>query len=110
VSADPSSTQALAWFSWPPMRRKAGRSIVMTCPKDHVIDLWGRATEYCELHRPRTRRPRTLDRRLPLDLLCAYLSLQYFALIHVYIRPQPGGSLAASTRLVLIGLGVEFEP
>lgn len=83
--------------------------ILSTWPYFVLLGLGISLTQVWLLRRPRARKPWTLDRRLPLDVLCAYATFQYFSLIHIYIRPQPGGSLEASTRLLLIGLGFEVE-
>jgi hypothetical protein len=82
-------------------------AILSTWPYFVLLGLGISLTQVWLLRRPRSRRPWTRDRRFVLDLVCAYLTLQYFALIHIYIRPQPGGSLAQSTRLVWIGLGFD---
>lgn len=102
----------LVWGHVPPrtitdLRWQTLVTILSTWPYFVLLGLGIALTQMALLHRPRTRKPWTLDRRLPLDVLCAYLTLQYFALIHIFIRPQPGGSLADSTRLLLIGLGLE---
>lgn len=81
-------------------------TILSTWPYFVLLGLGISLTQVYLARRPRTRRPWTRDRRLALDVVCAYLTLQSFALIHVFIRPQPGGSLAEYARLVLIGLGI----
>jgi hypothetical protein len=60
------------------------------------------------MRKGRTRKPWTADRRLVLDVLAAYATIQYFCLIHIFARPQPDGSLADLARLVLIGLGIRL--
>lgn len=83
--------------------------ILSTWPYFVLLGLGISLTQIWLARRPRTRRPWTRDRRFALDLVCAYLTLQYFALIHVFIRPQPGGNLPDYAELVLIGLGVRLE-
>jgi len=82
--------------------------ILSTWPYFVLLGLGISLTQIWLARRPRTRRPWTRDRRFCLDLVCAYLTLQYFALIHVFIRPQPGGNLQDYAELVLIGLGVRL--
>ena len=55
------------------------------------------------------RRPWTLDRWLPRDVVCAYLTMQYFALIHIFIRPQANSTLVDHVQLFLIGFGIHFD-
>ena len=102
----------LVWGHVPPatishLKWSSFTRILSTWPYFLLLGLGISLTQVWLLRRPRARKPWTLDRRLPLDLLCAYATFQYFSLIHIYIRPQPGGSLAASTRLLLTGLGLE---
>ena len=94
----PKTITALTWGSL--------TTILSTWPYFVLLGLGISLTQMVLATRPRTRRPWTRDRWLVLDVVCAYLTLQYFALIHVFIRPQPGGTLADSARLVLIGLGL----
>ena len=56
----------------------------------------------------RPRRPWSLDRRLPLDLLSAYVTLQFFSLITIFRRPCGGSSLLDRCRLILVGLGIDL--
>jgi len=83
-------------------------TVLSTWPYFVLLGLGISLTQIWLARRPRTRRPWTRDRRFCLDLVCAYLTLQYFALIHVFIRPQPGGNLQDYAELVLIGLGVRL--
>ncbi len=104
----------LVWGHIPPatitnLRASSVMRMLSTWPYFVLLGLGISLTQVWLSRRPRTRRPWTLDRRLPLDLLCCYCTLQFFALIHIYIRPQPGGSLAASTRLLLRGLGLDLD-
>lgn len=95
----PATLSTLGWQSL--------TTILSTWPYFILLGLGISLTQVWLLRRPRARKPWTRDRRFLLDLLCAYLTLQYFALIHIYIRPQPGGSLLEYTRLLLIGLGFD---
>jgi hypothetical protein len=55
-----------------------------------------------------TRRPWTRDRWIAGDVLAAYCTLQFFGLIHIFMRPASGGSTADLFRLFLIGFGIEL--
>ena len=67
----------------------------------------GISTTQWYLMRPgRTRKAWTLDRRLPLDVLAACLTMLFFSLIHVFARPLPGSTLADHVTLFLRGLGL----
>ena len=57
----------------------------------------------------RTRKAWTFDRRFPLDILCSYLTFQYFSLIHIFIRPQTNSTLTDHIKLFLIGLGIHLD-
>lgn len=101
----------LVWGHVPP--RTLGKptwaaltTALSTWPYFVLLGLGISLTQLWLARRPRTRRPWTRDRWLVLDVVCAYLTLQYFALIHVFIRPQPGGTLADYAELALIGLGI----
>ncbi len=83
--------------------------ILSTWPYFLILGLGISITQIVLTRCPRTRRPWTWDRRFPLDILSAYLTFQFFALIHVFIRPQEGGSLWSYTRLFLRGFGISLE-
>jgi hypothetical protein len=57
----------------------------------------------------RTRWPWTRDRWLPVDVLCAYLTFQFFALIHIFARPRPDMSLWELAKLFLQGFGIHLS-
>lgn len=57
----------------------------------------------------RRRKPWTRDLWLPKDVLAVYLTLQYFALIHIYARPVPGSSIGDLFRLFMKAFGVELS-
>ncbi|MDC0668125.1 hypothetical protein [Nannocystis radixulma] len=103
----------LIWGHVPPctitdLRWSALTTILSTWPYFVLLGLGISLTQVWLLRRPRTRRPWTRDRRIVLDVVCAYLTIQFFALIHVFIRPQDGGSLWAYTRLFLRGFGIHL--
>jgi D-alanyl-lipoteichoic acid acyltransferase DltB (MBOAT superfamily) len=96
--------RTITHLTWPRLT-----TILSTWPYFLLLGLGISLTQLVLVRRPRTRRPWTRDRRLALDVICAYLTLQYFALIHIFIRPQPGGSLQDYAQLMLIGLGIHLE-
>ncbi|MCY0991210.1 hypothetical protein OV203_28955 [Nannocystis sp. ILAH1] len=104
----------LIWGHIPPrtildLRGSTLAAGLSTWPYFLLLGLGISITQVVLLRRPRTRKPWTRDRRIVLDVLCAYLTFQFFALIHVFIRPQEGGSLWAYTRLFLRGFGIHVD-
>lgn len=104
----------LVWGHVPPhtitdLRWSALTTVLSTWPYFLLLGLGISITQVVLLRRPRTRRPWTRDRRIVLDVLCAYLTFQFFALIHVFIRPQDGGTLGDYVRLFLRGFGIVLE-
>lgn len=74
--------------------------------------LLGLGISICHLYlmrQVRTRKPWTRDRWFWLDVVCSYLTFQYFSLIHVFIRPQSNSTLMDHVKLFLIGLGIHLE-
>ncbi len=64
-------------------------------------------SEFWLLHKKKTsRRPWTPDKYIGWDFLSAYVTLQYFALIHIFIYTDPHATVVDSFRLFLIGLGL----
>ena len=59
--------------------------------------------------RKRQRKPWTLDRWFVVDLLAAYITIQYFALIHIFARPTEGSDLGDLFVLFMLGLGVDLS-
>ena len=57
----------------------------------------------------RQRKPWTLDRWIGVDLLAAYVTIQYFALIHIFARPTESGSLEDLFVLFMLGLGIDLQ-
>ena len=64
------------------------------------------ASEFWLLHKKKTsRKPWTLDKDIGWDFLSAYVTLQYFAMIHIFVYTIPEATLADNFRLFLTGLG-----
>ena len=61
------------------------------------------------MKRKRRRKPWTPDRWLVTDVVAAYATIQYFALIHIYARPAGGSSAWDLTRLLLRGFGIHLD-
>ncbi len=59
--------------------------------------------------RKRQRKPWTLDRWFIVDLLAVYVTIQYFALIHIFARPTEASSLNDLFRLFMLGLGIDLR-
>ncbi len=59
------------------------------------------------LRRRSRRKPWTRDRWFVVDLVAAYVTLQYFALIHIFARPAPGATTEDLFRLFFRGFGIE---
>lgn len=84
----------------------------------HVLGTWpyfvllGLGIAVSQLYlmgRRRTRRPWTWDRWLWSDVLAVYLTLQYYALIHIFARPVEGGTVWELFRLFALGFGIRLE-
>ncbi len=65
-------------------------------------------TQLYLMRRPRTRKPWSMDRRLMKDILFAYLTFQFFSLIHIFSRTNPNSTLADHLKLFIIGLGISW--
>ncbi len=59
--------------------------------------------------RKRTRKPWTFDRWFAVDLLAAYVTIQYFALIHIFARPTEGSTMTDLFVLFMLGLGIDLQ-
>jgi hypothetical protein len=59
--------------------------------------------------RKHQRKPWTLDRWFIVDLLSVYITIQYFALIHVFARPTEASSLTDLFQLFMLGLGFDLR-
>jgi len=102
----------LVWGHVPPktltdLRAVSVVTMLSTWPYFVLLGTGIALTQVWLFRRPRTRRAWTRDRWIWLDVVCAYLTFQYFALIHVFIRPQDGGSLGRYVELFLLGLGID---
>ena len=59
--------------------------------------------------RKRTRKPWTFDRWFAVDVLAAYITIQYFALIHIFARPTEASTLGDMFVLFMLGLGIDLK-
>lgn len=63
-------------------------------------------SQFWLMHKKKSKRkPWTFDRRIGLDFLSTYITIQFYALIHIFMHPCVDGSLWDHARLFLIGLG-----
>ena len=65
-------------------------------------------TQVYLMWRKRRRKPWTLDRWLVTDVIAAWCTLQYFALIHIFARGSPDSSTWDLFRLFALGFGIEI--
>jgi hypothetical protein len=66
------------------------------------------ASEFWLLHKKKTsRRPWTFDRHIGWDVISAYATLQYFAMIHIFVYTTSDATLGDNFRLFLTGLGFQ---
>ncbi len=64
------------------------------------------ASEFWLIHKKKTaRKPWTFDKHIGWDVLSAYVTLQYFALIHIFIYTPPEAKLSDNFQLFFTGLG-----
>jgi len=80
--------------------------VLQTWPYFLLLGLGISFTELYLLSKKTSRKPWAWDKRLPLDFVSMYLTLQFYSLIHVFARPCEGGGLLDYARLFLIGLGL----
>jgi hypothetical protein len=59
--------------------------------------------------RKRTRKPWAFDRWFAVDVLAAYITIQYFALIHIFARPTEASTLGDMFVLFMLGLGIDLR-
>ena len=59
--------------------------------------------------RRRRRKAWTFDRWFAVDLLAAYVTIQYFALIHVFARPTEASTFQDLLVLFMLGLGIDLQ-
>jgi hypothetical protein len=85
----------------------------------HVLETWPyfvllalgiAVTEIYLLQKRNRRRAWTWGWGILGDLACAYLTVQFYALITIFARPSAQGSFAETLRLFLIGLGIHIAP
>lgn len=55
------------------------------------------------------RKPWTKDKMFVLDILCSYLTFQFYSLIHIFARPVENGNFVMYAKLFLIGLGIHLQ-
>ncbi len=65
-------------------------------------------SQFILLNNKRKRKPWTRDRWFLKDVVATYLTLQYFALIHIFARPTSGSTVWDLFRLFLTGLGIKI--
>ena len=82
--------------------------VLGTWPYFVLLGLGIAVTQIVLMRRRRRRKPWSLDRWLPRDILAAYLVLQYFALIHIFARPSRGSSEWDLLRLFARAFGVDL--
>ncbi len=67
------------------------------------------ASQIYLMWRKRKRKPWTWDRWLPTDVIAAYCTIQYYALIHIFARPSSNSTVWDLSRLFLRGFGFHIE-
>ncbi len=66
-------------------------------------------SEFWLLHKKKTaRKPWTFDKHIGWDFLSAYATLQYYALIHIFVYTTPEATLGDNFRLFMTGLGIQL--
>ena len=67
------------------------------------------ASEFWLLHKKKTsRKPWTPDKFFFCDILSAYATLQFYALIHIFVNTHNKATVTDSLLLLLAGLGIRF--
>jgi len=85
----------------------------------HVIEQWPyfvllgigiTVSEFWLLHKKKThrRKPWALDKHIGWDFLAAYVTLQYYSLIHIFYYLCENSTFSDRLRLFLIGLGIHI--
>lgn len=96
-------------FFYKRIRFESLLDILPTWPYFVLIGVGISVSELWLLRKKRLRRkPWTMDKWLPLDVLAAYGTLQFYGLIHVFFYRHDGGSTWNDTRLFLIGFGIHL--
>ncbi len=80
--------------------------VLGTWPYFFLLGLGIGLTQIVLMNKKRTRKPWRADRWWITDVVAVYLTLQYFALIHIFARPVEGGTQWDLLRLFLRGVGV----
>lgn len=83
--------------------------VIGTWPYFFFLGLGIAVSQITLLRRKRTRKPWTRDRWIFGDIVAAYMTLQYFALIHIFARPASDSTVSDLFRLFLRGLGIFIE-
>jgi len=66
-------------------------------------------SEFWLLHKQKTsRKPWTPDKYIGLDFLSAYVTLQFFALIHIFVYTDDSATTIDNFKLLLAGLGIHI--
>ena len=79
--------------------------VLGTWPYFALLGLGISFTQLYLMWRKRVRKPWTLDRWLITDVIATYLTLQYFALIHIFARPASGSGIEDLARLFVRAFG-----
>jgi hypothetical protein len=80
--------------------------VIGTWPYFILLGLGIAGYQLFRMHRKPTRRPWTRDRWIVADVAAVYVTLQFFGLIHIFMRPAADGTVADLFRLFLIGFGI----
>ena len=82
--------------------------VLGTWPYFFILGLGIGLTQIFRMKWKRRRKPWTRDRRILCDVVAAYCTLQFFALIHIFARPVADSTVWDLFRLFLIGFGVQL--
>ena len=88
---------------------ESATGVLVTWPYFFLLGL-GISVSLIFMRRRRHRRKAwTLDRWFAVDLLAAYVTIQYFALIHIFMRPSEASSVEDLFMLFMLGLGIDLR-
>ncbi len=82
--------------------------VLGTWPYFFLLGLGIAVSQIYLMSRKRTRKPWSRDWWLLKDVVAVYLVLQYFAIIHIFLRPVDGSTVGDLFRLFLIGFGIHL--